>query len=669
MRTVALAGNPNCGKTTLFNQLTGQSQHVGNWAGVTVERREGRIEAAGERAVLVDLPGIYSLAAYTLEERVAREFLLGGQADAAVNILDGTSLERGLYLTLQLCELGTPMAVAVGMMDEVRAAGGGVDAARMEKLLGVPVVPVAARKGERVEELAAAALGRARVPPPPRYGEPLDGAIAEAARAVEGAVREPGRLRFYAAGLLEDPDAFKDRLRLTARQRWELRRIRASLERETGEDTASLIAGARYRLIERILREAVKTPPRPAGGTLTDRIDGAVLHRKLAFPIFLAAMAGMFGVCFGGPGLALKGWMERLLAGLSAGLSGWLPALGVSPPVSDLLVGGVLGGVGSVLTFLPQVALIFLCLTLLEECGYLSRAAFLMDLPLRRLGLTGKSFIPMLMGFGCTTPAVMAARTLGGERDRRLTILLTPYLPCSARFPIYALFAGVFFPRRQGLAVAALYLAGIAAMAAVGWFLRKGPFRGREAPFLMEFPPYRAPSLRNVLRNTGEKCGDFLRKAGTLIFAMSVLIWLLQHVDGGLRFTANPAASLFARAGGALAPLFSPLGFGFREAAVALLAGLVSKEAVVSTLGVSLAGEGPLAAALAARFSPLSAAAFLVFCALYAPCVSALATMRRELHSTWRALAAALLQTAVAYAAALAVFQLGTLAQNLVGLL
>ncbi|WP_418706632.1 nucleoside recognition domain-containing protein, partial [Anaerotruncus massiliensis (ex Liu et al. 2021)] len=413
----------------------------------------------------------------------------------------------------------------------------------------------------------------------------------------------------------------------------------------------------------------VKTPPRPAGGTLTDRIDGAVLHRKLAFPIFLAAMAGMFGVCFGGPGLALKGWMERLLAGLSAGLSGWLPALGVSPPVSDLLVGGVLGGVGSVLTFLPQVALIFLCLTLLEECGYLSRAAFLMDLPLRRLGLTGKSFIPMLMGFGCTTPAVMAARTLGGERDRRLTILLTPYLPCSARFPIYALFAGVFFPRRQGLAVAALYLAGIAAMAAVGWFLRKGPFRGREAPFLMEFPPYRAPSLRNVLRNTGEKCGDFLRKAGTLIFAMSVLIWLLQHVDGGLRFTADPAASLFARAGGALAPLFSPLGFGFREAAVALLAGLVSKEAVVSTLGVSLAGEGPLAAALAARFSPLSAAAFLVFCALYAPCVSALATMRRELHSTWRALAAALLQTAVAYAAALAVFQLGTLAQNLVGLL
>lgn len=259
------------------------------------------------------------------------------------------------------------------------------------------MVPVAARKGERVEELAAAALGRARVPPPPRYGEPLDGAIAEAARAVEGAVREPGRLRFYAAGLLEDPDAFKDRLRLTARQRWELRRIRASLERETGEDAASLIAGARYRLIERILREAVKTPPRPAGGTLTDRIDGAVLHRKLAFPIFLAAMAGMFGVCFGGPGLALKGWMERLLAGLSAGLSGWLPALGVSPPVSDLLVGGVLGGVGSVLTFLPQVALIFLCLTLLEECGYLSRAAFLMDLPLRRLGLTGKSFIPMLM--------------------------------------------------------------------------------------------------------------------------------------------------------------------------------------------------------------------------------------------------------------------------------
>lgn len=667
MRTIALAGNPNCGKTTLFNRLTGQSQHVGNWAGVTVERREGIIKAAGERAALVDLPGIYSLAAYTLEERVAREFLLDGQADAVVNILDGTSLERGLYLTQQLCELGRPMVVAVGMMDGVRAAGGEVRADRMEALLGVPVVPVAARAGENVEALAVAAMERACVPAPPRYGEPLDGAIGETARAIERAVREPGRLRFYAVGLLEDPEAFKDRLRLTAWQKWEVRRIRAALEKDAGEDAASLVAGARYRLIGKILREAVRIPSYPVGGTLTEKIDGVVLHRWLAFPVFLAAMSGMFALCFGGPGLALKAWMERLLAGLSAGLSGWLPALGFSPSAAGLLVDGVLGGVGSVLTFLPQVAMIFLCLTLLEECGYLSRAAFLMDLPLRCLGLTGKSFIPMLMGFGCTTPAVMAARTLGSERDRRLTILLTPYLPCSARFPIYALFAGVFFPRRQGLAVAVLYLVGIVVTAAVGWFLRKGPFRGREAPFLMEFPPYRAPSLRNVLRNAGEKCADFLRKAGTLIFAMSVLIWLLQHVDGGLRFTADPAASLFARAGGALAPLFAPLGFGFREAAVALLAGLVSKEAVVSTLGVSLAGEGPLSAALAARFSPLSSASFLVFCALYTPCVSALATMRRELHSAWRALAAAVMQTAVAYAAALAVFQLGTLWQNLFG--
>ncbi|WP_368233424.1 ferrous iron transport protein B [Anaerotruncus rubiinfantis] len=673
MKKIALAGNPNCGKTTLFNILTGSRQHVGNWAGVTVERKEGELRAENGRAVLVDLPGIYSLTTYTLEERVSRRFLLSDEPDAVVSLLDGTSIARGLYLTLQLCETGCPVVLAIGMMDEVRAAGGKIDTEILEKRLGVPVVPVVARTGENTEELAKTALGLpAASGACVRYHGLLERAIDEVTGIIAGERTDWKRLRFDVISLLEGEEEPAGRMCLTKEQRARIVRVREELETASGgTDILTIVADARYRVIDSLVRDAVRLPAR-GQDSLTEWIDRAALHKFWSYPIFFAVLAGMFAASFGSVGLFLKSLLEHFFTGLSFFLQGMLPAIGVSDPLTGLVTGGVFGGVGSVLTFLPQIAILFFCLTILEECGYLARAAFLMDLPLRKLGLTGKSFIPMMMGFGCTTPAVMAARTLENEHDRRLTIFLTPFLSCGARFPIYALLAGVFFPAHPGLAVLLLYLLGMLIVGAYGYFLRKGPMRGTPSPFLMEFPPYRVPSLRNVLRNTAEKCGDFLRKAGTLIFFLSVLIWLCQHFDPVLRYVPDGAGSLFELAGKRLAPLFAPLGFDSGEAAISLLAGLISKEAVVSTLGVVCGAAGDpavLAAGLQSLFTPLSATAFLAFCALYTPCISALATIRRELHSTRTMLAAAAAQLLIAYGAALAVYQFGTLFQNLLKML
>ncbi|WP_283118168.1 ferrous iron transport protein B [Anaerotruncus colihominis] len=660
MQTLALAGNPNCGKTTLFNKLTGAHQHVGNWAGVTVERREGIVR--GSSARLVDLPGLYSLAAFTLEEQVTREFLLDGSYDAVINLLDGTSLERGLYLTLQLCELGCPMAVGIGMMDEVRALGGAIDCDVLAHILGVPVVPVAARSGEGVGLLAEAARAGARAGPPPAHGPAAGDAVPAVPRGVSREYRPAEQLRFYAVGLLENMK-LADSLGLTKIQRRHIDRIRSEFEQRCGVDAAAFLAQARYDAVDAIVRQAAgHAAKRPH--TWSDRFDTLALNRFLAFPIFAAVVSMIFTICFGGMGLAMKRAAEQFFVQAADFLRRALPELGVSSFWIGLAADGVVGGVGSVLAFLPQVALIFLCLTILEECGYLARAAFLMDYFLRRIGLTGKSFIPLLMGFGCTTSAVMAARTLGSDRDRRMTILLTPYLSCSARLPIYVLLTGVFFPSHQGAAVAMLYLLGIAAACAVGFWLRTGPYRTYSAPYLMELPPYRVPSLRNVLHSTFSKCGDFLRKAGTLIFLLSVLIWMMQHINLHLLWTADASQSIFTAVGNALAPLFRPLGFGNGKAAVALLAGLVSKEAVVSSLGVACAGAHSFETALTELFTPLSAASFLTFCALYAPCVSALATMRRELHSIKTTVIAAVSQILVAYGAALAVYQIGLLCQR-----
>ena len=601
--TVALTGNPNCGKTTLFNRLTGAHHTVGNWAGVTVEKKTGRALHRGTALTLVDLPGIYSLTPFSVEEVCARDYLMGGEADVVLDVLDGTNMERNLYLALLLTELGLPVVLAVNLMDEVQARGGDIDCARLSALLGVPVLPISARTGQGVEALLDAVL----------------------------AAREAGGAR------------------------------RARVPDSAGEDVDEAVrrADARYRFLEDVCAQAVRRPPQSSRQTVTQRLDAVVTNRVLALPIFLLLMAAMFSAVFGRAGMAMKAGLEHFFAAV---LSPWvlnlLAALHAPEWLCALTVDGVIGGVGGVLAFLPQITLLFLFLSLLEDSGYMARAAFIMDRPLRGLGLSGKAFIPMLMGFGCTTPAVMAARALETERDRRLTILLLPFLSCGARLPVYALFAGAFFAQRQGLVVFGLYLLGVCVAVCVGLLLRGTLFQGGRAPLLLELPAYRLPTVRGTLTHLWEKCGGFVAKAGTVLFWMSILVWMLQSFDPSLRYLggANAGDSMFAYIGRLVAPLLAPLGFGTWQAAAALLSGVVAKEAVVSTLGV-LYGSGGVGAA----FTPASACAFLVFTLLYTPCVAALATIRRELHSTCAMLLVALGNTAVAYAAAWITYRVASL--------
>lgn len=668
---ILLVGNPNCGKTTLFNRLTGQNQHVGNWAGVTVERREAPLKWSPALS-LTDLPGIYSLAAYTPEETVTRDVLYAG-GQPVLNILDGRSLERGLYLTLQLVELGCPLVVAVGMLDETRARGIVPDHARLARYLGVPVLSISARTGEGFDDLrlqiadihkwhAGSLL----------YGAVFEHAIADCTHAFrqDGAFNASLPARFLSIQALQGdlPTALKP----AALEK--LIGIREELETNAQTDSVTFCAAQRYGKIDSILSGTNRfhskpdvptgksSPARQEKGELLDKI---ILNRFLAYPLFAFVLWALFSLCFGAPGQFSRQALESALSNFRTCLDALFRLWAVAPPLSGLLLDGVLSGLGGVLTFLPQVCLLFLGLTMLEECGYLSRAAFLMDRPLKLLGLTGKSFIPLLMGFGCTTPAVMASRTLENSRDRHMTVLLTPFFSCGAKFSVYALFAGIFFPRHEALAVAVLYGVGILGAALYGLLLREGTFRGGRSPLLMELAPYRLPNLRNVVRNTLEKSMDFLRKAGTVIFLITILIWFMQHFDLSLRYLpASGPQSIFQRLGNLLAPVFAPLGFGFAQAAVALIAGAAAKEAIVASLYVACA---PLAlpAALTQLFSPLAAASFLVFCVLYAPCVSALAAMGRELGSIRRALLAAAAQTLFAYFCAMAVYQIGLLLQRL----
>ena len=602
MVTIALAGNPNCGKSTLFHRLTGKRVQVGNWAGVTVERKQGLVRANRDW-LLVDLPGLYSLYPYTAEEKISRDFLLSRQAKLVLNLVDARSIERGLYLTMQLKEAGCHLVVAVTMLDEVLRLGGDVDCAELSMRLGVPVFSVS-----------------------PKSGDGIDGLL----------------------------DCLRREMKI------ELPTLTASMPQE--DDCAALM---RYHKIDGMLQGNVcLSVQNQHAGMQPDKL---FLHRLAALPLFLAIMAGLFTICFSGLGQMAKQWLEQGVSSLAIAAHSWLPQQGISLPVCGLLTDGILSGVGTVVCFLPQIALLFFCMGILEECGYLARAAFLMDLPLRKLGLTGQSFIPMLMGFGCTTPAVMAARTLPGEYNRRTTIRLIPFLSCGAKLPVYVMFAGIFFPQQQELSVALCYLAGIVTAVGYGIFLRAEEKNFWETPFLGELPTYQMPSLRLLLKSTLEKCLDFLGRVGSVIFLLSILIWLLRHVDMRFCFTMQESQSLFAQWGTLAAPVFSPLGFGSREAAVALLAGLAAKEAVVSTFGVLCGGPAMVSAELSTLFTPLSAASFMLFCALYAPCVSALATIRRELGSTGQMLRAAAVQTAIAYGVTLAFYQIALLLMRLFG--
>lgn len=694
--TFALAGNQNSGKTTLFNQLTGSSQHVGNWPGVTVEKKTGamlhhhhgqqthlglprRLKRAHESGqavpdkysdvTIVDLPGIYSLSPYSMEEIVSRNFIVREKPDVVINIVDATNLERNLYLTLQLLQLGRPVVVALNMMDEVRSHGDAIDLAAMEKGLGVPVVAICARKGEGLDELVRRAMDAAENRRTPPKLDICGGAAHKALHAIQHLVEQPAQAhgmtsRYAATKLFEGDAPMMEELDLSEDTRHIIEEILSAMEREVGMERAAVMADTRYRFIEQLLSTCY-TRATEEGGSLTDRLDRVLTHPVLAIPVFLLMMLLVFYITFGPIGSWLADGFAALVQqgvdAVAAALASW----GVAGWVQSLLVDGALTGVGSVLSFLPTILLLFLLLSILEDSGYMARAAFLMDRPLRKLGLNGRAFIPMMMGFGCTVPAVMSARSMNNQRDRRFTILLTPFMSCGAKVPIYALFTRAFFGGHQVLVMSAFYLTGVAVSIVVGLILKHTAFHGDAAPFIMELPAYRLPAPRNVGRQLWDKASDFLKRAFTVIFLATLVVWFLQHFTFTLSPAPDMAHSMLGVIAGAIAPVFNPAGFGTVEASTAVLTGVMAKESVVSTLSV-LAGVDPdsaqMVSALHAVFpTVLQAVSFLTFVLLYMPCVAAYAAMRREMESGRLATVAVAGQTVLAWCAATLVFQVGRL--------
>ena len=666
---VALVGNPNCGKTTLFNALTGSNQYVGNWPGVTVEKKEGTAHLGDREMTIVDLPGIYSLSPYSMEEIVARRFIVDEHPDAIINIIDATNLERNLYLTCQLLELERPMVLALNFMDEVAQKGIEIDANRLGKELGIPVVPICARTGENLDELLHLAHRQMHR----GYTLEPDDLYDDFTHAIHHRIGELVHDAAYAAGLpahwasvklLEGDRLVEEALHLSPTDKQKLDAIAAEYEAsdELG-DRETLVADSRYRYIESVLAPSVhKGTPKPDA---TERIDRIVTGKWTAIPLFLGLMLLMFAVVFGPVGTFLSDGVDWLISGcLSPWLAGALTAAGAPAWIISLLTDGIIAGVGGVLTFLPQIALLFFFLSFLEDSGYMARAAFIMDRLLRRFGLSGKAFIPMLMGFGCSVPAVMGARTMENEKDRRMTIMLIPFMSCSAKLPIYGLLTTAFFGAQAGIVVFALYVTGLLAGIGSGILFKHTLFRGDPAPFVLELPPYRVPTPKNILLHVWERVRGFLVKAGTLILLMSVLLWLLQSFDFHFRMVDNSEQSMLGVLGSWVAPLLKPLGFGSWQAAVSLMSGVVAKEAVVTSMSLfygfsTLDSAGVIASHIG--FTPLAALSFLVFVLLYVPCVAAIGTIRKEMNSRKWTLACIGWQLLVAYGVSLLVFQVGTL--------
>ena len=668
---LALAGNPNCGKTTLFNALTGSNQYVGNWPGVTVEKKEGTTHLGDKELTVVDLPGIYSLSPYSMEEIVARDFIIGEQPDCIIDIVDATNLERNLYLTVQLLELERPMVVALNFMDEVAKRGDRIDLDRLAKELGIPVVPITAKTGEGLEELLHTAhrqmhLG-CTVEPDDLYDDfthEIHHRMGALLHDYAYAAHLPAH--WAAIKLLEGDTIVAKALNLPSQVEKQLEGIIAQYEASNDlGDRETLIADSRYQYIQRVVAASVTRGKGSEGPTLTEKIDRVVTHRLLAIPLFLCTMLVMFAITFGPFG----SWLSDLVGlGMDA-LGSWLGAAlggaGASQVLVSLICDGIIGGVGGVLTFLPQIALLFFFLSFLEDSGYMSRAAFIMDRLLRRFGLSGKAFIPMLMGFGCSVPAIMGARTMENEKDRRMTILLVPFMSCSAKLPVYGLISSAFFGPWAGLVVFSLYVIGMAVGILSGLFFKHTLFAGEPAPFVLELPPYRLPSLSNILTHVWQKVRGFLIKAGTLILLMSVILWLLQSFDFSLHMVADASDSMLGALGSVIAPLFAPCGFGRWQAAVALLTGLIAKEMVVSSLSMFYdfpltAGSGAVAAAMAG-FTPLSAFSMLVFILLYVPCVAAVSTLFKEMNSPKWAWFSIAWQLGCAYVVSTLVYQVGSL--------
>jgi ferrous iron transport protein B len=662
----ALAGNQNCGKTTLFNALTGSNQHVGNFPGVTVDQKAGVIKGTDHQ--VVDLPGIYSIRPYTQEEIVTRDFILKSRPDAIINIVDATNIERNLYLTLQLLTLQVPTVIALNMMDELVGNGGSVDVQKMSEALGVPVVPISAAKNQGITELVDTLIDTAsrRVTPKVQDFCP-EGPVHRCIHAVCHIIEDHAQRiniarRFCAMKLIEGEQDFFDALELSQNEKELIEHTVIEMEHETGLDRNAALADMRYNFIEKVCGECVVKAKESREHRRSMQIDKVLTHRIFAIPLFIAIMGLVFFLTFNVVGAFLSNVMSYAIDGLTLLADRALTAYGINPVVHSLVIDGIFAGVGSVVSFLPLIVTLFFFLSILEDSGYMARVAFVMDKLLRKIGLSGRSFVPMLVGFGCSVPAIMATRTLSSNRDRKMTILLTPFMSCSAKIPIYTLFAAAFFPGHELLVMLALYFGGILVGILVALVLKNTAFKGNPVPFVMELPNYRFPSAKSVVLLMWEKAKDFLTRAFTVIFMATVIIWFMQTFDTRLNVVENSADSILAVLGRLVSPIFAPLGFGDWRMVTALVSGFTAKEAVVSTFGVILGvSTEQLGIALHSLFTTASAASFLAFCLLYTPCVAAVSTIKTELKSGWKTVGIVFAQCLVAWLAAFMVYHVGLL--------
>ena len=660
--TFALVGNQNCGKTTLFNQLTGSKQHVGNFPGVTVDRKDGVIRGH-ENTLITDLPGIYSMSPYTSEEIVTREFVIKEKPKGIINIVDATNVERNLYLTMQLLELGFPMVVALNMMDELSQNGGSVLVNEMEAALGVPVIPISAAKGEGIDELVRHAIHVAKYQERPeendfcKRNEGIHRGIHAVMHLIEDhAEKTEIPIRFAASKVMEGDVKILEQLKLTEKEQNLLDDIAAQTEEETGMDRAAAVAQMRFDYIEQVCKETVIKPRESKERIRSRRIDHFLTGKYTGIPAFIGIMGIVFWLTFNVIGAFLQGLLESGITALTEAADAAMQAAHVNSVIHSLVIDGVFNGVGGVLSFLPIIVTLFFFLSMLEDSGYMARVAFIMDKLLRKLGLSGRSIVPMLIGFGCTVPGVMASRTLPSERDRKMTILLTPFMSCTAKLPIYAFFTAAFFPKHGALVMIGLYLFGIIMGILMALIFKKTAFKGEAVPFVMELPNYRMPGAKNVLHLLWDKAKDFLQRAFTVIFIATILIWFLQNFDTGFNMVADSQDSILAMAAGVLAPIFIPVGFGDWRIVTALISGFMAKESVVSSLTVLFGSTQVLQGSL----TTVGAASLLVFCLLYTPCVAAIASVKRELGGKW-AVAMVIGQCVIAWIAAFAVYQIGML--------
>lgn len=663
----ALVGNQNCGKTTLFNCLTGANQHVGNFPGVTVDQKIGEILKTKNCSV-VDLPGIYSIRPYTNEEKVTRDFILNEKPDGIINIVDATNIERNLYLTLQILDLKIPTVLALNMMDEVRSNGGSIDVMKMSELLGIPVVAISASKNEGISDLIDTAVNVSRNKILPKVTDfcspgPVHRCIHAVSHLIEDHAQRIGiSSRFCANKLIEGDEHFEELLEINENEKELIRHSIVEMETERGLDANAALADMRYSFIESVCKKAVIKCKESKEHIRSVKIDNVLTNKYLALPIFFSIMLLIFFLTFNVIGKFLSDLLGMGISALTSLVHKGLTAWGINPVVHSLIIDGVFAGVGSVLSFLPLIVVLFFFLSILEDTGYMARVAFVMDKLLRKIGLSGRSFVPMLIGFGCSVPAVMATRTLSSERDHKMTVMLIPYMSCSAKIPIYLVFCAAFFEKFQALIMLALYVMGIAIGIVVALIFKKTAFKGNPVPFVMELPNYRMPTAKSVCLLLWDKAKDFIQKAFTVIFVATIIIWALSKFDVRLNFVADPADSILALIGRAIAPIFAPLGFGDWRIATSLISGFSAKEAVIGTMGVLFdKGTEGLASVLPTYFTPLTAFSFLTFTLLYTPCIAAIATVKKELNSKLQTAGMIVLQCVVAWICSFIVYNIGRL--------